>query len=200
MDARYDVAISFLSRDEPLAVKLHNELREYLQVFVYSKRQEELAGTDGLESFRKTFLSDSKLVVVLYRNGWGKTRWTAIEETAIKERVFNGDWDSLLFVMLDEESTPPNWLPGTRLRLSYFQYRDTLIGAIKMRAQERGSTLKLETAMERAARAQANELVRAERDRLLANNGMDAVRKEHSALRQLLGRENRRNSSTADNY
>ena len=80
MDARYDVAISFLSRDEPLAVKLHNELREYLQVFVYSKRQEELAGTDGLESFRKTFLSDSKLVVVLYRNGWGKTRWTAIEE------------------------------------------------------------------------------------------------------------------------
>src|SRR5208282_6190202 len=109
----YDVAISFLSRDEPLAVKLHDQLSENLSVFVYSKRQEEVAGTDGLESFRQAFLSQSRLVVVLYRNGWGQTRWTEVEELAIKERAFKGGWKSLLFVTLQSEDALPAWLPET---------------------------------------------------------------------------------------
>src|SRR5271155_3703298 len=88
-EARYEVAISFLSQDEPLALKLHEQLSESLPVFVYSKKQEELAGTDGLESFRHAFLSQSRLVVVLYRHGWGKTKWTAVEELAIKDRIFD---------------------------------------------------------------------------------------------------------------
>jgi hypothetical protein len=186
MDVPYDVAISFLSGDEPLAIKIYNDLRESLRVFVYSKRQEELAGTDGLESFRKIFFSDSRLVVVLYREGWGKTKWTAVEELAIKDRMFGGGWDALLFVMLDEKSTHPTWLPTTHIRLSYAHYRDALTGAIKMRAQELGSALKVETAIEKGIRVQSNELVWAERDRLLTNNGMDAVKKEYSALCQQL--------------
>jgi hypothetical protein len=185
MDASYDVAISFLSNDEPLAVRIGNELSENLRVFVYSKRQEELAGTDGLESFRKTFFSDSTLIVVLYREGWGKTRWTGVEEMAIKDRMFHGGWESLLFVMLDE-SKPPRWLPTTHIRLSYDRYRDTLIGAIKMRSQELGSALKVETALEKAKRVQSNELARAERDRLLMNDGATAVQREHGALRKWL--------------
>jgi hypothetical protein len=47
-DLRYDVAISFLSQDEPLAQSLYEELSKNLLVFVYSKKQEQLAGTDGL--------------------------------------------------------------------------------------------------------------------------------------------------------
>lgn len=148
MDHAYDVAISFLSKDEPLAVKIHAELSKHLNVFIYSKRQEELAGTDGLESFREVFLSKARLVVVLYRDGWGKTPWTVVEELAIKDRVFRGGWDSLLFVTLDDRSTPPVWLPLTHLRLNYASYSDDLIGAIKMRAQELGSALKIETAGE----------------------------------------------------
>jgi hypothetical protein len=50
MATLYDVAISFLSGDEPLA-RLHDQQSENLSVLVYSKRQEELAGTDGFESF-----------------------------------------------------------------------------------------------------------------------------------------------------
>lgn len=180
------MAISFLNEDEPLAVKLCDELSESLRVFIYSKRQEELAGTDGLESFRKAFLSNSRLVVVLYRDGWGKTKWTAVEEMAIKERVFDGGWDSLLFVMLDDKSTRPGWLPNTHIRLNYESYGNSLIGAIKMRAQELGSSLKVETATERARRAQSSELLRAERDRLLAEQGSAAVRKQHEALRNEL--------------
>ena len=186
MDVAYDVAISFLSPDEPIATKLHADLSESLRVFVYSKRQEELAGTDGLESFRQTFLTGSKLVVVLYRDGWGQTRWTAVEELAIKDRLFSGGWELLLFVMLDEKSTPPAWLPNTHIRLSYTHYREALVGAIKMRAQELGSTLKVESALEKAKRVQANELLHAEREQLLINRGTDAARKEHAKLRQLL--------------
>jgi hypothetical protein len=190
MDHLYDVAISFLSRDESLAIKISNELVQNLRVFVYSKRQEELAGTDGLDSFRKAFGADSKLVVVLYRDDWGKTKWTAVEEIAIKERMFNGGWDnSLLFVMLDAKSTPPTWLPETYIRLDYGTYgHDALIGAIKMRAQERGSVLKVETAADRAKRAQSSELLRADRDRKLAHEGSEAARREHQTLREKLNK------------
>lgn len=186
MDVLVDVAVSFLSSDEPLATRIYNELSENLSVFVYSKRQEELAGTDGLESFRQAFLSRSRLVVVLYRDGWGKTRWTAVEEMAIKDRMFDGGWASLLFVMLDDRSTPPSWLPETHIRLSYARYGDALVGAIKMRAEQLGSLLKVETAIEKARRTQSSELARAERDRLLLNEGPAAVQAEHQALRNQL--------------
>jgi len=56
-DQQYDVAISFLHRDEPIAEEIHNRLADQLNIFVYSKKQEELAGTDGLESFR-SFLAE----------------------------------------------------------------------------------------------------------------------------------------------
>lgn len=83
---QYDVAVSFLSVDEPLALQTHAKLSESLEVFVYSKKQEQLAGTDGLESFRQVFRADSRMVVVLYRDGWGQTPWTRVEEAAIKDR------------------------------------------------------------------------------------------------------------------
>jgi hypothetical protein len=62
----YDVAISFLHRDEQLALELQSKLSANLSAFVYSKQQEQLAGTDGMESFRLAFRSQSRLSVVLY--------------------------------------------------------------------------------------------------------------------------------------
>ena len=185
MDVPYDVAVSFLSQDEALAVKLHEDLSETLSVFVYSKRQEELAGTDGLESFRQTFLSQSRLIVVLYRDGWGKTRWTSVEELAIKERAFNGKWKSLLFVMLDEQSTPPDWLPETHIRLNHAQYgHAALIGAIKMRAEELGSVLRPATAVEKARRLESIELARITREQVLFERGTSALHEQCKRLRQ----------------
>ena len=57
---RYDVAISFLSADESTAAALHNSLSEGLEIFFYPRKQEALAGTDGLESMRKPFLEESR--------------------------------------------------------------------------------------------------------------------------------------------
>jgi hypothetical protein len=38
-----------------------------------TKRQEELAGTDGEQSFGKVFSEEARCVVVIYRTGWGET-------------------------------------------------------------------------------------------------------------------------------
>jgi hypothetical protein len=45
MSFEYDVAISFLSRDEGLAKELRDRLSASLRVFLYTHRQPELAGT-----------------------------------------------------------------------------------------------------------------------------------------------------------
>ena len=77
-----------------------------LSVFFFPRNQEELAGTDGMESMREPFLS-ARTVVVLYREQWGKTPWTRVEETAIKERCLNHGWSSLMFVSLESTDVLP---------------------------------------------------------------------------------------------
>ena len=62
---KYDVAISFLTKDGSVAAALNEKLSEGLSVFFFPRRQEELAGTDGLESMRQPFLEDSRVMVVL---------------------------------------------------------------------------------------------------------------------------------------
>ncbi len=46
---KYDVAISFLQRDVGTARALAARLQEHLQVFFYPNRQEDPAGTDGMD-------------------------------------------------------------------------------------------------------------------------------------------------------
>ncbi len=73
-NSKYDVAISFLFCDEPLALRLYDDLSPTLKVFVFSKQQESLAGTDGVEEFRDVFRTNSRLAVVLFRDSWGDTK------------------------------------------------------------------------------------------------------------------------------
>ena len=69
----YDVAISFLNEDLGLAVERRDLIGVTLDVFVYSAKQEDLAGTDGLISFRRVFRGDARLMLILHRSGWGQT-------------------------------------------------------------------------------------------------------------------------------
>lgn len=183
MNESYDVAISFLRRDEPHALEIHSKLGENLKVFVYSKNQEELVGTDGLESFREVFRRGSRMVVVLYREGWGHTPWTRVEEAAIKDRFLEEGWQWLLFVMLDDTNTPPKWLPDSEIRLNYRQYGpEQLLGAIKLRSQRLGIVLRTETALDRAMRLEEQGRARAERDRLLSERGLASAQSEFKEL------------------
>lgn len=158
---KYDVAISFLSRDEPIGAALHTLLSSGLKVFFYPRSQEELAGTDGLESMRKPFVDDSLVSVVLYREQWGKTPWTRVEETAIKDGCLKHGWQRLFFMSLDDAAPLPVWLPNTHIRFSYASYSvEQAAGAIKARTQECGGVIAPTTAMDRA------RVVQAEADRL----------------------------------
>jgi hypothetical protein len=185
----FDVAISFLHRDEPLALQLQSKLIANLSVFVYSKEQENLAGTDGMESFRLAFRSQSRLSVVLYRKGWGETPWTRVEATAIQEKCLENGWDSLLFVMLETGDTPPIWLPEMNIRLDFSMYGEVeLIGAIKTRAEKIGSKLRTEDSLTRAKRTEAATTARIQRDLILVQNGVAAAQQERDILIETLGK------------
>lgn len=169
-DKEYDVAISFLSQDQDLALKLYSELSPTLSVFVYSKKQEAIAGTDGTESFREVFRNKSKLSVVLFRKGWGETKFTTVEEAAIKDFGSNHRWKGIVFVMLDG-AKPPTWLPEGNIRINYSLYGfEQTVGAIKARAQEEGAVVRKIGPMEQAKALSATQEFARKRETLMSDD------------------------------
>jgi hypothetical protein len=122
---KYDAAFSFLARDESIAQELNDLIQERVETFLYSKRQEAIAGTDGEKTFNKVFGEDARIVVVLFRDGWGETPWTRIEETAIRNRAYNEGYDFLVLVPLDKNATIPRWLPRTQLWVGFDRWGAT---------------------------------------------------------------------------
>src|SRR4051812_15063041 len=98
---RPDIAFSFLAVDELLAQRLARRLDRHVRVFVYSDQQKEIAGKDGVEVFTEIYGESAQFVVVLFRAGYGQTRWTRIEETAIKSRVLEIGAQTVLLLSLD---------------------------------------------------------------------------------------------------
>jgi hypothetical protein len=149
----YDVAFSFLSEDEPLAIQINDLLQDRLETFLYSKRQGEVAGTDGEETFNKVFGEEARLVVVLYRKGWGGTPWTRIEETAIRRRAYDHGYAFVKFIPLDDPATVPTWLPPTQLWIGMKHFGvQGAAAVIEARAQELGGQPREESVLDRAAR------------------------------------------------
>ena len=164
----FDVAISFLFQDLGVATELYQRLIESLRVFIYTKEQKELAGTDGTESFRAIFRSRSRLVVILYRDGWGSTPFTRVEYEAITDRFLKDGADFLFFVMLDEKSTPPKWLPDKLIRFNWKDFgMEEAVGAIKARALDRGSVIQRATIADLAIRAEQKATFARERENVL---------------------------------
>jgi len=121
-DEQIDIAISFLADDEDVALEIEGHLSKFFNVFIYSKRQEELVGTDGMESFSNIFKNRSKTVLVLYRKDWGITKWTSVEMNAIKDRCFNSNgFKFLLFIPL-EKAPLPSWIPESIIYYDYQVY------------------------------------------------------------------------------
>jgi len=164
----FDVAISFLVRDEPTAAAVAERVEAAgLKVFFFPHRQEELAGTNGMESMRAPFL-EARVNVVLFRKMWGETPWTRVEDGAISERCFKGGWSSLMFVELEKATPLPKWLPGTHIRFNFADYGiDQLVGAIKLRVQEQGGTIKPPDALAKAKAVKSEADYLADRDRLM---------------------------------
>jgi hypothetical protein len=168
-EPKYDVAISFLAKDEAIAKDLYDRLTEVFNVFHFPHNQEDLVGTNGLESMREPFF-DSRVVVVLYRDPWGKTPWTGVEETAIGERCLKQGWPGLVFVNLDQTSATPKWVPNTHVRFGMEAYgMEGLVGVIKARVQEHGGKLVPADAASEMRRIQRETTFLADRDNMMSD-------------------------------
>jgi hypothetical protein len=180
---QYDVAISFLSQDETLAAAICDKLSEGLKVFFYPRNQEELAGTDGLESMRKPFFDDSRVVVVIYREKWGQTPWTRVEQTAIEDSFLKYGWERLFFIVLDKTDLLPAWVPQHRVRYNFADFGlDHAVGAIKARVHDQGGKHMPLTALKKAEIFQADELFRQDKSRMNSEAGIKAVNERVAEL------------------
>lgn len=119
---KYDVAISFLSADLDVAQKLNELLRDRMEVFLFTERQGDVVGPDGIDQMNAVYGKEARIAVVLYRDGWGKKGWTGVEETAIKNRGLEQGWDFVLMIPLEEHPTLPVWVPRGNIWLSYPHY------------------------------------------------------------------------------
>ncbi len=112
---KYDVAFSFVQKDESIAIGLYNLLNGRINCFIYTEEQKRLAGTDGEETFNSVFSKDSRIVVVLFTKDWGNTKWTRIEETAIRNKGFDEGYDFVILIPTEKGVVPPKWFPKNRL-------------------------------------------------------------------------------------
>lgn len=170
----YDVAFSFLGNDAKVAERISGLLQAKYRTFVFTEQQKEVAFRDGLETFRSVFQDKARCVAVLFREGWGTTKWTKIEEDLIKDRAVNKGkgWDFLLFINLDPKVKVPAWLPASYIWQDYPEYRaDGAAGAIGLVIQRGHGKPRVETIEEKALRTRQALAHEERRERF---RGMDA--------------------------
>lgn len=186
-DRTYDVAISFLSDDQPLARRLHDELAERWDVFLFTERQEEIAGKDGVEELSRVFQYDSELDLVLLREGWGETPWTRIEAKAIEELCLSEGWERMFVLNLDG-SEPPPWIPSSKIWLGVDQYGlEAAVGAIDSRVEELGAEPHVESALDRAERLERERQRQQDVDAFLnSQRGVEAAQQSLEELAEIL--------------
>jgi hypothetical protein len=155
---KYDVAFSFLQEDERVVIKVDELLNRRVSTFVYSSKQNEMVGKDGIEEFTRVFHTDARLVVVFCRDSWGKTKWTRIEETAIKNRGLEEGFDFCVFIVLDKNSANlPKYYPKSQIWIDIDRYGINGAAAfIEARLQEVGGKIKPDDAITRAEEIEKN--------------------------------------------
>lgn len=182
---KYEVAFSFLQNDEPIAYEINDLIQDRFSTFIYSKAQEELAGTDGAEQFSEIFYALSRIVVVLFNDDWGKTRWTRIEESAIKNRMLNEGWDFLFVVKLNTKSRLPHWIPETHIWFDYPRFKaEGVIGVIDQRIRKVGGKSRPESIEDQVARLKRKRGSIQERDSFLQS--IESLQTHASELRFLM--------------
>jgi hypothetical protein len=185
-DYKYEVAISCLKEDANIAQELYDLLRPRVRsIFFYPNNQDDLIARDGLEVFQNVFRRESRVVVVIYREGWGKTKWTAVEETAIKEMCFDADWTRI--VVYSEDEKAPKWLPQSYIWAGKRYGLTALAGVIEQKVQEAGGNVGEEVVEEMAERIRrflhAAEAREARRN---SDEGIQASLRERKAIDERL--------------
>jgi hypothetical protein len=76
----------------------------------------------------------------MYRPEWGATRWTAIEQQAIKDRFADsGSWDFVTLIPLEKTEKLPDWFPPLRIWGDYARLGDAgLVATLQARVLHAG--------------------------------------------------------------
>lgn len=184
----YEVAFSFLQQDENLAYEINDLIQDRYKTFIYSEHQKEIAGTDGEETFNEVFGNKSRIVVILFRDDWGSTRWTRVEETAIRGRAHDEGYDFTIFVQLDKTSKMPKWLPKTRIYYDLERWGvKGLAPAIELKIHESGGQSRPETLEDKSLRIKRSYLMKQERQNYLNSpQAYTDAQREFNKLYELL--------------
>lgn len=150
MDYKYDLAISLLDEDAQLGWDIVNKLGNPDKIFFYRKDVDEITFSNGVNLFSEIFANQSRFVLVLHREKYGNTDWTAIEYSVIQERfkktIKTGN-SPILFCKLDHASKP-TWLPETYLYYKIDEL-DELIRLLRKKITDHGGVSFPQTAEER---------------------------------------------------
>jgi hypothetical protein len=184
----YDVAFSFLARDEGLALQLNDLLQDRVRTFIYTERQKELAGKDGEIAFGSVFGAKARFVALLYRAEWGETPWTRIEETAIRNRGYDEAYDFLLCIPLDDPPHAPKWIPRNKLWIGLERWGlEGAAAVIEARVQELGGQPAIETIGSKAARlSRKQEFERSRQQFIDSSEGVQQANEAVASLKAML--------------
>jgi len=182
---KFDVAFSFVGVDESIAEQINHLLEGRLNTFLYSEKHKETAGADGEEMFHSVFGKESRIVVVLFRETWGKTQWTKVEQTAIRNRALKGGGYGFVFVVkVEAGSEIPEWFPQTNLWFDLPRYGvEGAAAAIEHRAQQAGGIPREETVADLAKKLNREKQIAEERKGFLESaQGAQAAIQEMGTL------------------
>ncbi len=180
----YDVAFSFNQQDEALALQLNDLLSDRMKTFIYTERQKEIAGRDGVEAFSDVYGKKARIVVVFYRKEWGETKWTTVEMNSIRTRAFDDGYDFTLFIPTEDKPQMPSWVPKTRLYFGLPRFGlQGAAGAIEHLVTEAGGRPHQETLADHAARASRAAKFKQQQDRFENSDaGVNAANDAYAAF------------------
>ena len=115
---KYDIAFSFLSKDEDTAQQINDLLSDRCRTFIYADKQKEIAFTDGEETFKRVFSKDARIVAVCFVLSGATQSGRALKRKASEGAPTNQGYDFSTFVSMTERVELPDWLPPTRLLFS----------------------------------------------------------------------------------
>lgn len=175
----YDVAISFLGEDEEMVKELYDIISDRLDTFYYAERQEELVGKDGEEAFGKVFRDKSRVVVIFYREKWGKTMMTRAEKSAIKQRAANEGYNFTIWIPLDGEKKMPPFIDPQYIWFNIDRFgMKGLAAVIEKKVQESGRDVSPETVADRLKQINKSIELEEEREKFVTSSeGVEFVNK-----------------------
>lgn len=184
---KYDVAFSFLQRDEAFAMQLNDRLQDRVKTFIYTEQQKVVAGTDGEETFHRVFGKEARIVAVVYRTGWGESGWTRIERTAIQNRAMDRGYKFTVLIPVEEPPKVPEWLPVAQIWVEYNRFGlDGAAAVIEARIQDAGGQVHQETVEEHARRIERKIAFDKRRAEFQREPGVQAAQQQFTELKHAL--------------